>query len=228
VVQLNTIRPNVPKALMLAKKQLTELVYDAVNLEGIAYTIVEVQTLLDGVTVGGHKISDQTITLNQAAAWHFLFEAVSKNQFSLTKAWALSLHAIAAKEELLIWGQFRTGQVTIAGTSFMPPKSDTLESHWHTMEEDCRQESDVWKKAILVFLTMARYQFFYDVNKRMGRFMMNGILLSHGYPIINVPVKQQETFNKLMLAYYSNPNPEPMAHFLKSCLSPRVIEIMSE
>ncbi len=96
MVQLHTIRPNVPKALMLAKKQLTELVYDAVNLEGIAYTIVEVQTLLDGITVGGHKISDQTITLNQAAAWHFLFEAISKNQFSMAKEWALSLHAIGA------------------------------------------------------------------------------------------------------------------------------------
>jgi hypothetical protein len=40
------------KALFLAKKQLSELVYDAVNLEGVNYTLPEVQTLLDGVTVG--------------------------------------------------------------------------------------------------------------------------------------------------------------------------------
>ena len=50
--------PNRPKALMLAKRQLSELVYDAVNLEGINMTLPEVQTLLEGITVGGHKLSD--------------------------------------------------------------------------------------------------------------------------------------------------------------------------
>lgn len=62
------ITPDKTKALFFAKRQLVELVYDAVNLEGINYTIPEVQTLLDGVTIGGHRLSDQTITLNQAAA----------------------------------------------------------------------------------------------------------------------------------------------------------------
>ena len=38
---------------MLAKRQLSELVYDAVNLEGIPFTLPEIQTLLDDITVGG-------------------------------------------------------------------------------------------------------------------------------------------------------------------------------
>lgn len=46
------------KVLMFAKRQLSELVYDAVNLEGISFTLPEIQTLLNGVTVGGHKIFD--------------------------------------------------------------------------------------------------------------------------------------------------------------------------
>ncbi|MEW6429837.1 MAG: hypothetical protein AB1568_17590 [Thermodesulfobacteriota bacterium] len=37
--------------------------------------------------------------------------------------------------------------------------------------------ADIYDRAIFVFLTVARCQFFYDVNKRMGRFLMNGILL---------------------------------------------------
>lgn len=51
---------------MLIKRQLAEFVCDAVNLEGIHYTLPEVQTLLDGITVGGHKVADQQIALNQA------------------------------------------------------------------------------------------------------------------------------------------------------------------
>lgn len=60
-----TIIPNPKKALFLAKKQLSELVYDAVNLEGVNYTLPEVQTLLDGVTVGGHRQTDELIATNQ-------------------------------------------------------------------------------------------------------------------------------------------------------------------
>lgn len=67
------IPPNPAKALMLAKRQLSEFVCDAVNLEGINMTLQEVQTLLEGITVGGHKLSDQQITVNQGNAWRLLF-----------------------------------------------------------------------------------------------------------------------------------------------------------
>ena len=59
------IKANKKVALMLAKRSLAELVCDAVNLEGINFTLPEVQTLLEGITVGGHKLHDQEITLNQ-------------------------------------------------------------------------------------------------------------------------------------------------------------------
>lgn len=58
---------------MLAKRQLAEFVCDAVNLEGINSPLPEIQTLLDGITVGGHKLSDQQIALNQADTWRTLF-----------------------------------------------------------------------------------------------------------------------------------------------------------
>ncbi len=57
------MKPNKAKALMMVKRQLAELVYDAVNLEGINFTLPEIQTLLDGITVGGHKLSNQQIVL---------------------------------------------------------------------------------------------------------------------------------------------------------------------
>lgn len=45
------------KALMLAKREVGVLVHDSVLLEGINFTLPEVNTLLEGVTVGGHKLS---------------------------------------------------------------------------------------------------------------------------------------------------------------------------
>ncbi len=226
-MNLDTLIPNPKKALFFAKKQLSEFVTDAVNLEGIAYTLPEVQTLLDGVTVGGHSLTDERITLNQAAAWRFLFEAIENKVFSLEKDFVCKLHAIAAADEALEWGQFRSGNVLIAGTAHIPPPADALNAQWEKIIFDYQTLSvkALYEKAIGLFLDMAYYQFFYDVNKRMGRFMMNGILLVRGYPAINLPAKKQLKFNTLMLDFYASYDKAAMTDFMLSCLEDRWVKL---
>ncbi|MFH0727723.1 MAG: Fic family protein [Pseudomonadota bacterium] len=222
------MKPNKAKALMLAKRQLAEFVCDAVNLEGINFTLPEIQTLLEGITVGGHKLTDQQVALNQAIAWRTLFEWVEKDRFDVTKEKACALHRVAAKEDALEWGKFRSGGVTIAGTAYLPPKADLLPGLFEEMVKNSLAMPDIYDQAIHIFLTMARCQFFYDVNKRMGRFMMNGLLLSNGYPAINIPAKRQLEFNRLMLAFYENGDQKPMNGFTRTCMDARVITIMKE
>lgn len=96
------------------------------------------------------------------------------------------------------------------------------------MLEQAKAIENIYDRAIFVFLQMARNQFFYDVNKRMGRFMMNGLLLSHGYPAINLPAKKQLEFNELMLDFYASNQTGSMTEFMKNCLGSKTIEIMSE
>lgn len=220
------------KALMLAKRELAVFVLDAVELEGIHFTLPEIKTLLEGITVGGHKIQHQQIAVNQGNAWKSLFQSIADHKFELSAQFACQLHHIAGKEEALKWGQFRSGGLTvskaIAGTDYLPPKTKVLSTLFEQMIEDANQFNDVYDKAIFVFLAMARHQFFYDVNKRMGRFMMNGILLSNGFPAINLPASRQLEFNQLMLNFYQSADYAPMTEFMRSCMKQAVIEIMCE
>lgn len=216
--------PNPAMAKQLAIRDIPSLVYDAVNLEGVAMTLPEVQTLLDGITVGGHKISDQNMALNQASAWKYLFSLVANNRFSFSKAVAMDIHKIAGKEEALEWGAFRTGNVTIAGSEYEPPSPKDLDQIWLDIEQELNSCDDIYDRAITAFLRMARAQFFWDVNKRMGRFMMNGILLEAGYPIINVPAKRQKDFNELMLDFYSSGDTSAMNKLLREFVNPKIIE----
>jgi len=222
------MHPDKDKALMLARREVAAFVCDAVNLEGLPFTLPEVQTLLDGITVGGHKISDQQIVINQGNAWQHLFSSLRERTFSLSSAYACDLHAIAAKEEALNWGSFRTGGVTIAGTDWLPPTPSELPRLWDQMVDQAASREDIYDRAITIFLDMARAQFFFDVNKRMGRFMMNGLLLDAGYPAINLPARRQLEFNQLMLDFYASGDHAPMNAFMCSCLDPRLIEIMRE
>ncbi len=104
VKTLNTINNNTKTALFLAKKQLPELVYDVVNLEGINYTLPEIMTLLDGVTVGGRRQQDELIANNQIKSWNFLFKLLEKQIFKSDKNTACKLHRIVAKDETPIAG----------------------------------------------------------------------------------------------------------------------------
>ncbi|KZY89491.1 hypothetical protein A3749_09280 [Oleiphilus sp. HI0078] len=56
---LSKMIPSRDKALMLAKREVGVLVHDSILLEGINFTLPEVNTLLEGVTVGGHALSNQ-------------------------------------------------------------------------------------------------------------------------------------------------------------------------
>jgi Fic family protein len=227
-IDTSTIKPNRAKAVMLTRRELSLFVYDAVQLEGINFTLPEIQTLLEGVTVGGHTLSDQQIAVNQGNAWRKLLADIEQGTFAFSASYAQQLHAIAGKEEALAWGCFRSGGVTIAGTDYMPPVYTQLNDLFTQLEYEQAQITDIYDRAIWVFLTMARQQFFYDVNKRMGRFMMNGILLDAGYPSINVPVKRKLEFNEGMLAFYQSNNSAQMNTFLRSCLDQRIVTIMSE
>jgi Fic family protein len=209
--------PDKPAALWRAEKLHVGLVTDIVNLEGNPFTLPEVQTLLDGVTVGGHKLSDAEQVQNQSESWKRLIALVRENTFSVSKEIACQLNAIAARNEALEWGVFRDRQVTIAGTEWMPPRAENLDAGFADLLRKIDAISDSHIKAMTVFLNMARHQYFFDGNKRTGRLMMNGILLDAGYDVINVPYKRQQEFNEKMLRFYDSGAEQEMMEFLLSC-----------
>lgn len=230
-------QPNRKLALFLLQKQLPDFVSDSVNLEGIHCTVPEVQTLMEGISIGGRRLEEELIIHNQIAAWRFLIKSVRENTFEVSKPFICQLHAIAGKDESLTCGMFRDGGVSIAGTLYIPPDHQELEHHWNELENSMRSDAGepkaisldkIYAQAIHVFLQVARNQFFFDVNKRTGRLMMNGVLLTKGLPAINLPASRQLEFNRLMLDFYPGGHEGPMRDFMLTCLDKRHIEIMKE
>ncbi len=77
-------------------QMLSVFVWDASVLEGNPFTYPEVKTLLDGITVGGRKISDQEQVLNLAESSKHLLALVKAYKFSLNKATFTDLHRLVA------------------------------------------------------------------------------------------------------------------------------------
>lgn len=210
-------------------KMLPEFVWDASVLEGNPFTFSEVKTLLDGVTIGGHKISDQEQVLNLAASAKRLLAMVKGGQFELSKTVFTELNGIVARNEALEWGGFRGegqetnytpdvslgehGRYTPLPTLPDAPALNRVFSEGVAALQAC----EPFERATAFFLFGALQQFFFDGNKRTSRFMMNGVLMSHGIDAISVPAAQAQAFNEKMVRFYLSKDATEMMAFLAEC-----------
>ncbi len=210
-------------------KMLPEFVWDASMLEGNPFTFPEVQTLLDGVTIGGRKLSDQEQILNLAEGAKRLLAMVKSGQFELSKPVFAELNGIVARKEALEWGMFRgegqeknytpdvglgeRGRYTPLPTLPGAPELNQVFSEGVSALQAC----EPFERATAFFLFGALQQFFFDGNKRTSRFMMNGVLMSHGIDAISVPAASVHEFNEKMVGFYLSKDATEMMAFLAGC-----------
>jgi len=212
-------------------RMLPEFVWDASVLEGNPFTYPEVQTVLDGITVGGRKISDQEQVLNLAESSKRLLHIVKSNAFVLNKETFCALHAIVARNEALEWGHFRgegdeinytphVGLGSYGQHSPLPTLKGAPELNKvfdHGVQALHYHVESPFEKALAFFLFGAFQQFFFDGNKRTSRFVMNGVLMSAGIDAISVPAAKREEFNEKMVLFYSGRDATEMMEFMAGC-----------
>jgi Fic family protein len=221
---------SVERVLFHFYRSLPEFVWNAGALEGNPFTFIEVKTLLDGVTVGGRKVSDAEQILNLADSSKLLIDLVQNGRFSLSKEVFCALHAVVARNEALEWGHFRgegriwdyspcvtlgpeERYVPLATQREAPELNARFQAGVRALNQDV---SDPFERALAFFLFGALHQFFFDGNKRTSRLMMNGELLRSGFNAINIPFAEAQTFNRLMVDFYRSKEATPMMHFLIS------------
>ncbi|MGF6956807.1 Fic family protein [Paraburkholderia youngii] len=212
-------------------RMLPEFVWDASVLEGNPFTFPEVKTLLDGVTVGGRKISDQEQILNLAESSKRLLAIVQNGQFALDKATFCDLHRLVARNEALEWGVFRgegeemryTPDVALGEAGrYTPlptvPGAPELNRVFGAGVRALSEEvSNPFERGCAFFLFGALQQFFFDGNKRTSRFMMNGVLMANGIDAISVPAQRAADFNEKMVRFYLSKDGSEMMAFLREC-----------
>lgn len=210
-------------------KMLPEFVWDAGVLEGNPFTFPEVKTLLDGITVGGRKLSDQEQILNLAESSKRLLAMVKSGTFSLTKPVFTEINGIVARNESLEWGLFRGegqyndftpdvvlgehGRYTPLATLPGAPELNRVFTSGSTALKACPP----FERATAFFLFGALQQFFFDGNKRTSRFMMNGILMANGIDAISIPAAKAQDFNEKMVRFYLSKDASEMMDFLAYC-----------
>jgi len=221
---------DVSRACFRLKKMLAQYVWDASVLEGNPFTYPQVKTILDGITVGGHKLSDQDQVRNLAESTKVLLDLVKTNEFKLDKPTFLSIHAIVAREEAFEWGNFRgegrekhyTPHVGLGlEDDYLPPATadgaPILNKIFSEGLGHLEKMPNPLERGMAFFLFGALQQFFFDGNKRTSRMMMNGVLMSNGIDAISIPAARAQEFNEKMVDFYVNRDASAMMEFMIDC-----------
>lgn len=222
---------SVERATANYNQALARFVYDAGALENNPLTFLEVKTVLDGVTVGGRKISDQEQIINLADSSKRLIAMVREGVFDIDKKTFTELHGIVARNEALEWGIFRgegkettTRNVDLDGRGAVDIPLPTIAGAPdlnHVFIEGAAALKELVQSPIergaAFFLFGAYQQFFFDGNKRTSRHMMNGILMSSGLTAISIPAARALEFNTKMAQFYPSRDASDMMDFLVDC-----------
>ena len=184
--------------IFLAKKLITENIYNSVKLEGCNITFPDTQTILDGISVSNLKISDIECVLNLRDAWKFLLNNITK-PFELD--FVCKINSYVARNESLEWGVLRNGKVGISGTAYIPP-IPIIESVIRAIEK-IKTIENVTKRAIKYFLWGMRSQLFWDGNKRTSTLCANKILIAEGKGILSVKEQDLREFNQRLQEFYN-------------------------
>ncbi|MBE4720506.1 cell filamentation protein Fic [Pseudarthrobacter sp. AB1] len=219
----------VPRAVARFEAQLAGHVWDAAALEGNPYTLPEVQTLLEGVTVGGRRLEDEQQVLALASSTRLLHDLVRDGVFVPRKDISDRLHGVVAPHEAIEAGHFRgEGSVRGGGTVNLGEAGTFYATGCEDGGEELRAEysrglaylsalDNPVERAVAYFCFGTRHQFYFDGNKRTSRLMMNGILMSSGHDAISIPFSRRLEFNQGLISLYADANATPLMQFIIDC-----------
>jgi Fic family protein len=184
--QLDSYRP-LPKDTV---RRLNEdlrvfLTYHSNAIEGNTLTLRETQMVIDyGITVDGHPLREYLEATNHAEAYQYVIALVEKRE-PITLETILALHRVVMDKIMDKPGIFRTAPVYIRGAVMTPPPTREVETYMHQWVNWINSEGLVYEPIIRA--TIAHQGFegvhpFLDGNGRVGRLLLNIMLMQSGYP----------------------------------------------
>lgn len=114
---------------------------------------------------------------------------------------------------------YRSGQVYIRKSMHVPPKKEAILDCMSALFDQLREEEHPAVRTVLGHWIFVYIHPYMDGNGRMGRFLMNVMLASGGYPWTVITVDKRNEYMAALEAASVNQNIKPFVEFLASSLS---------
>ncbi len=227
----DSYKQKISSARPLAKEELKSVddyfrigfTYTSNALEGSTLTISETKILLeDGITVGGRPLKDCYEAVGHGAAYDFMLELARQQDMNITEDTIKKLHRLFyQKVDADQAGQYRSIQVYISGTEYIPPSPEDVPHLMKHLADQIRSSQSVLhpiELAAMAHKRLADIHPFIDGNGRTARLLMNLVLVNAGYGVVSVPpVLRNDYINALSDSRRLN-DMEPFCKLIAECV----------
>jgi len=200
------------------------LTYTSNALEGNTLTLTETKVLIeDGLTVGGKPMKDALEAVGHARAYDFMLTQAHARPLLLTEATITELHRLFYMGINPGWaGVYRTHQVLITGTDYIPPAPSKVPGMMERFVTDLNaQTGSIHPVALAAYAhrRLVDIHPFIDGNGRTARLLMNLILINQGYQIVSIPpVLRHDYITALQTAQQADhPSDQPFQTLIARC-----------
>lgn len=177
-------------------RMLPEFVWDAGAASGNPFTYAEVKTLLDGVTVGGRRVSDHEQILNLAESARRLLVMVKAGTFEMDKETFVHLNTLDQGRHMPL-----SRYMPLSGHAAAGDLDGVFQAGVDALNAEICQP---FERAAAFYLFGSLRRFFVSGNRRASLLMMNGILMSAGVDAISLPAAAALEVNGAMRRFLSS------------------------
>jgi hypothetical protein len=116
---------------------------------------------------------------------------------------------------------YRNGPVYIRHSMHVPPRSDAVRALMPALFDHLRDESEPAVRVVLGHFFFVNIHPYFDGNGRMGRFLMNAMLASGGYPWTVIPLAQRNRYMSALESASVDQDIRPFADLLAELVEQR-------
>jgi len=117
---------------------------------------------------------------------------------------------------------YRNGPVYIRNSLHAPPSREAVRDMMPVLFELLAEESEPAVRVVLGHFIFVYIHPYFDGNGRIGRFLMNVILASGGYPWTVIPVEHRKDYMQSLESANVNQNIEPFTEFLSGLVKDNI------
>ncbi|MCL2322446.1 MAG: Fic family protein [Oscillospiraceae bacterium] len=210
LIKTNKYNMTVEQNIFVAKRNIIDYIWKSANLEGIAVTYPDTETIYNGFSVSGMKVDDILAINNLKHAWQFVLETID---YPIDYPFICKINQYVGGGNLIYNAGFiRKLPVSIGGTNWKPDMPD--ESLIKEDIEKIQKIDNPTDKALTLMLYLAYARMFLDGNKRTSMLAGNHVMISNGAGIISIPIELQSSFTSLLIKYYESNNMAEIKKFV--------------
>lgn len=235
--------PGLPKSIDAFLKQVNEVyvtdAYHSLSMEGYRVTPALIEKVRRGRWDPGKSDEDRKERDALAARGYYqAFQAVVKSLVKILRGknaggvvdedhgeWYQQLFGPSVTVGIIKAADlagYRNGPVYIRGSKHVPLNRDAVRDAMPVLFDLLREETNPAVRVVLGHFIFVYIHPYMDGNGRVGRFIMNALLVAGGYPWTVIPLEERRTYMDALEEASVRQNIEPFAKFIGGLVSRRV------